>query len=167
MDFKIRHFKKDDNASGVFFILIPFIITIILSAVFIPMGDSLQVGVNIVVTPQGYEDMTTLERTLYLYDQFGGNPVYNYHWRLSLSWPDWAGDWYYDFPDGTSMNKEDYENFLSGEYSVDDADLKDVIMSVLTINPPVLDYLGIYGTLIRLILIVSVVIGIIEIIWIG
>lgn len=162
-----RKLSRNDDANGVYLVLVPFVITILLTVVFIPMGGTAQIGAGIVMTPEGYGNMTTYDNKQYLADQFGGSPTYEWRWSLKLSWPDWAGRWYYVFPDGTAMEKDKYESFLDGTYSIDDDDLYDLVMSILTIDPPALKEIGIYGTMIRVVLIVSVVIGLVELIWIG
>lgn len=164
MVIKLRKWNNYASGFGALLILIPFIISIILNLVFVPMGTETQ-NFGILYKPEGYEDMTPLEREAWLTWTFGGIPEYNYLWRLKLSWPDFAGAWYYCYPDGTNIPTQQWENFVNNEG--DFIDSLDIVTNIIGINPPALTYLGLFGEIIRIILIVCVAIGLVEIIWIG
>jgi len=166
MAFKVRSLRDDDVGSGVYLVLVPFIIVVLLTVVFMPMGSSSDVGFNILVTPDDYHNMSSSQRAQYLYDLHGANEKV-WIFRFALSWPDFAGNWYRVFDDGFKMTNDKYNDWLDGSYTIDMNDIASMVTSILTLDPPALHQLGIYGTILRLVMIFSVVIGIVELLWIG
>jgi len=167
VDFKIRNLYNDNcGSTGVMLILVPFIVVMLLSVVYLPMGGGEEIPFDLVVTPDGYDEMSEGERAEYL-AELHGQCVKNWHWRFELSWPDFAGNWYMDFEDGFSMKFDKYNDFLSGDYVIDMGDVSSIITGILTLNPVCLGDIGIYGIFVRLILIFSVIVGIVELLWIG
>jgi hypothetical protein len=164
---KIRSITKNNNASGfgTLLIVFPFIVSIVLTAVYIPMGITAGMGTVVIQEPDNYDNMTTMQREYQLALQFGGYPTHEWRWGLKMSFPDWAGRWYYVYPDGTALTDAEYNRYLEGQGS--EPDYYGVVMSMLSLNPPALERIGIFGLLIRILLIASICIGLVEIVWIG
>lgn len=159
---------KEGSVGGSIFILLPFIICVMLVAVSIPIESENAQG-NIegldIYIPENYEDMTKQERINYLAQQHGGMPTEK---RIWWEWG-WDLDFFYEdymiFPDHTKWSEEKYDKWINGQAK--DVDVLGVAFNILTLNPPILEHLNEWGMLIRIILIASVAIGMLDLLWIG
>lgn len=168
MAFKVRQLKKNKIASGsgVFLILVPFVISILLTAVFIPLGETGALGAFGLYLPESYENMTEQQRDNWLIETYGGEPYKE--WRPDLQF--WLifpylGQWYFVFPDGTEMTQEQYEKFKTGEAG--QPDYVQIVKQTITIDPPALKRIGVFGVVIRIVLLASICIGLVDILWFG
>lgn len=161
----MKPFKDNDVASfGVMAIIVPMIIVVVLTGVSAGMGEStdgtFDSSLNVPLT---YDNMTKVQRAEYLSSLHGGIPVEN--WGLNgygLEMP-WLTDRTY--PDGTVITNNAYNRFVNGE--ADNVDYMNLVLSCFTVNPPLLEDLGFAGILIRIILILSIALGLLDLIWIG
>jgi len=163
----VKNLKKNKFASGAggLLLLIPFIISLLLTMAYQPMGETTGINNILLTQPEHYEEMTQIEREKHLENLFGGHPEKEFHWGFKLSFPDFAGRWYIVYPDGTEIELDDWEKFIEG-YGVE-PDYYNVVMSIIAIDPPILATIGIWGAIIRVLLIVSVCIGLVDLVWIG
>lgn len=160
----MRKLDSVASAGGAVLILIPFIISVILTFVAYSLGDVNAVGTISIYTPEHYNDMSAFEREQWLWDAHGGEP--EQIWKTEITWSiNFFGQWYRVFPDGYEMTSGHYDKFVNGDAS--ETDYYQIVVAILTLNPPLLVQLGIAGMLIRIILIVAVAIGLVELIWIG
>lgn len=198
MVFKLNK-KGSIGAGGGFLILLPFIITLILTMVFLPLGvvDEYDYTFfeekDILYEEETYTDlydgknysvMTVYDRVDYLNSLMGGNytkvwvsdfdiPIVTWIWPFSLLKE--IGHFEYRFPKGT-LHEDEYRDFINGEYyniSKDVSDQReqkvgnyyDILMNMVTLNPPALAYLGSYGEIIRYLMVASIIIGLIDLFW--
>lgn len=158
--------KKDNASTDVLMIVVPIIISLLLSLIAVQVGE--QESINEIYSridglPESYSNMSWDEREAYLV-QLHGN--YWTFFSLDNSWLNLG--FAYQFEDGTVMQIWRFEEFCRGE--ADDMDKFNVvafIWDVMTFDIDFLQQIGIYGTVIRLILIISVAVGLISVIWIG
>lgn len=158
--------NKEASGFGVIAVFFPFMVAVVLTAVSTATGDTSTIGGLQLTLPENYENLTSYEREQWLWEQHGGEPTHDFE----FSWPIFNGGinfgtWYYTFPDGTKMNDNQYNGFINGQPT--EPDYYQTTMSILTLNPPQLEVLGAFGVLIRIALVVSVCIGLVELIWIG
>lgn len=165
MAFKLRKFRNNKNGSGTLLIIIPFIISIILTAVFVPLGERNDFKDLSFYLPENYQNMSVLDRTEWFVEQHGGQPIEFIKWWEFGFDSDPILERYYRFPDGFEISVEDFLEYKLG--NVGSPDFVEVALSVLTLNPYGLDYLGNYGMLIRIILIFVLCIGLVDILWFG
>lgn len=111
--------------------------------------------------PAGYNIMSKQQRSDWLQDQHDG-----YKKRSVFIWGD-NGVWGFGhvYNDGYVISQNDWQIFIDGEG--DNINLGEVLLNFLTINIPMLEYLGFAGLCVRLILISCIVIGLVDILWIG
>ena len=165
MDFKLRPFRNNNNAQagGTLLILMPFVVSILLCAVFVPMGEASTVKSFGLFVPEGYEEMTEAERDNWIIETYGGEPVKEWRWGLGAL-PS-LGEWWLIFPDGTEIKYNDYVKFRDGNAL--EPDYVQIVGQMITINPPALEQLGLIGVLIRVVLIASICIGLVDLLWLG
>jgi len=178
--------NNNNGSTGVMLVLIPFIITILLFMVSLPIDTAtddkmITIGGMWLDIPEDYENMTWSERAEYTNISHGGNWTEDIEWRAPYWW-EWAtlplagiggihyladtwGNSLITWPDGTQVRQDDLEKYIEGRAF--DTDWKGIVESIVTINPPILSYLGIYGAVFRIILVIAVAIGLVEILWIG
>ncbi|HEY0090425.1 MAG TPA: hypothetical protein VGB37_16365 [Candidatus Lokiarchaeia archaeon] len=165
MAFKLKKIKNDINGFGSILILAPFIISIVLTIVFLPLGVVGSQYYGILPQPDNYKELSNIEREAYLTWQFNGVPQYEWKWGFKASFPDFAGRWYYVYPDGTEIEETQWENYIEGQGT--DPDYTEVAINMLSINPSCFSYLGIVGVFVRISLIGCIAIGLVELLWIG
>lgn len=169
MAFRLKSLRKNKfgTSNGVMLIFIPFFITILLTVVYIPIDAPMGAEDLVMYTPDHYRDMSPQERDNWLLDTHG-------NWTLELrTWmgiphtilTDWAGTWWLVFDDGFEMKQSDWQKWRLGQDI--DPDYVALTLSVLTIDPLALRELDVYGGIIRIVMIVSVCIGLVDIIWFG
>lgn len=160
----LRKFDNDADGAGAVLILIAFMISIVLTFVAYTLGDVNAVGTISIYTPEHYDDMSAFEREQWLWEAHGGEP--EHVWKTEITWSiNFFGQWYRIFPDGYELTDGQYDKFVNGDAS--ETDYYQIVVAILTLNPPLLESIGIAGLLIRIILIVMVAIGLVELIWIG
>ena len=160
--------KMDNIASGfgIIAILIPFMISIILTGVSYGLGNTTETlsGMELYI-PTSYKNMTATERIDFLSDLHGGTAVkVNIGWDLGNIWTWWQA-YEYRFPDGFKMTDDQYLKFVYGDAT--QVNYMEMALDCLTINPPMLSYIGVWGMLFRIVLIMSIALGLLELIWIG
>lgn len=171
----LRSLRNDNFAfTGGMLVLIPLVISIILSVVFIPLdvpsdlNSPVTLGDMFINVPVNYDNMTVSQREAYLADTYGGNYTEEFRFdlgfRLSVGSNPFGVYWYV-FPDGTEFTVDQYRRFIFGDAT--EVDYLSVVYSIATVDPPALKHLGVYGEFIRIVMIVSVAIGLTEILWIG
>jgi hypothetical protein len=147
-------------------ILIPFIITIVFVAISVSAGDFTDAENLNLYVPDNYHNMTVQERIDWLDAQHGGGHtrelVLEFSWFHSWNPFNWLWHYEYTFTDGTKMDDNQYNRFING--NGDDPDYLAVTLSILSINPPALEQIGIWGLMFRIILIVAVCIGIANVV---
>jgi hypothetical protein len=168
MVFKIRKFCVNQYAAGfgVLAVLVPVIITVVLTgASYAVDNKTTTVGSLAIFVPENYQNMTMSERINYLNVQHGGEPELQAEktWFLFGLDNPFRNDRIY--PDGSVITQAQYDKYVEGQAL--NVDYWEVTMSCLTINPPILTTIGDWGIFIRVILIVSVAIGLVELLWIG
>jgi hypothetical protein len=162
----MRRLNDYGSGYGVLAILIPFGISTILVAVSYaalgtPINETYK-GVGIVDVPVNYYNMSEQDRADYLADLHGGQPTKVW----GTNWGGWTLPIFtaYKYPDGTIIQEADYKDFIKNKTNVD---YTAVVLNVLSVNPPLLDDLKAYGYLIRVVMILSICLGLLELIWIG
>lgn len=169
MAFQLRRLKKNvfGTGTGVMLIVVPFIVSALLAVTFVPMGNDVGLSQLGLYNPENFDDMTPQQRDNWLVDTHG-------NWRLELrTWmgiphtilTDWAGTWWLIFDDGFEMKQSDWKIWREGG-SID-ISYVDVTMSILSLNPPALGYVGDYGAIVRIVMIFSLCIGLVDILWFG
>lgn len=186
---RLRSLKYNDNGfNGTIMIFAPFFISIILVITFLPVetvenNSIMTVGNVWVDIPENYANMTWDERLSYVNDSHGGPYTEDIFWRDPYWWEygimvftlgiggigvylsDTLGNSMITWPDGTQVRQDDLEKYIQGHAY--DIDWLNVVESIVTIDPPALRYIGPVGVLVRVLLIISVAIGLVEILWIG
>lgn len=159
--------KLDDTASatGATLLLVPFIITVLLTAVFVPIQGEEMVGGLGLFTPESYSEMSYWDRVSYLSEVHGGAPRDEWEWDLA-SLPA-LGTWYVYYPDGTKIRQDQWHSYVEGTFNNSAVNYYQVAMSMITLNPPALSHIGVAGYLVRIIMIASVCIGLVDLVWIG
>lgn len=169
MAFGLKKIRSNTLASGtgVMLVLVPFVISVFLTGVFVPTGDGADIGGLSLFVPENYQNMSESERADFLAELHGGYP--NKDWRPELRWwyfiPAGFGIVHYVYPDGTDMSSSEYHKYIEGD--ADKPDYWQVASNMITINPPALHSIGVYGGLVRIIMIASVCIGLVDLLWFG
>lgn len=164
MVFRLRKLNDFASGFGVLALLIPFVISTVLTFTAFSLGDENALGSISLYTPENYDNMNRVEREAWMHNNHGGVSVRE--WRTELTWKiNFFGQWWYVWPDGFELTEDQYERFLSG--NGDQTDYVEIAKAVLFLNPPLLSAIGVAGVLIRIILIVCVAVGLVELLWIG
>ena len=169
MAFRLRLFSKNTYASSLGVFLLVFVIFMNLSLLF--LGDFFTSGsgssaynvYGVEVLPSDYSSMSLKEREQYLLSLHGATSFFD----LEVIWK-WGDPWFgvgYRFPDGYEMSAKDYTKFIEG--NADSIDLGSVLFNFLVFNPPVLSLFGVVGLILRVFMIACLIIGIVDIVWIG
>lgn len=171
----LKSLRNDNFAfTGSMLILVPLIVSILLSVAFVSLdvpsdlNSPVTLGDMFINVPINYSNMTVSQREAYLVDTYGGNYTSEFRFELGLrlsAGSNPLGVYWYVFPDGTELTADQYRRFINGDAT--EVDYLSVVYSIATIDPPALKHLGVYGEFIRVIMIVSVAIGLTEILWIG
>lgn len=179
-------------SSGAMLVLIPFIIAVLLSAVFIPLAptDSVDTGMSFggifFVLPQDYDSMNYSQRSAWLNFTHGGGYTVDYDKGRSDFYENNPLNLIFDtvtiipgalalydswtnpnfiYPDDYVLDQNAHDKFCRGDAS--GVDYAKVTESILTLNPPALEHIDPYGGVVRAIMIVSVAVGLVELLWIG
>lgn len=164
---KLRKLTNQKIATlGILAILIPFIITVLLTTTGVFLGyNEVASFSEYIPLPNDYQNMTEEGRREYFFDLHNvKDPLeIEFGTRLRLGFPPWEG--ILTFPDGYVITQENWLKYLHGEEIT--VDYVEMTLNVLSMNPPLLTYLGIVGFYIRVILLMSVAIGLVDLLWFG
>lgn len=157
--------KLNSNASsvGVMLILIPVILMITLTFISAGVVADQEAVLNIpgvIQLPNGYNDMTEQERSTWLQDEHDG-----YRERNAFRFGDPFWGYGHIYNDDFSMSIDDWVEFIEGR--AEDIDVANVLFNFLTLNIPLLNTLGFAGVCVKAIMVVGIVIGLVDILWIG
>lgn len=184
----LRRLIKDRNATGfgTLCILVPFLFSIVLTVVFMPMGvtnssSSLPFSGSNLNNPILYNDTymnwSYAERKDWLlysgdfadgFKEMKAEPIFDFFNIIHrfVPWTIWVRAVYL-FNDSTVLTLDEVDQYCNGVIPTQEIDYMDLVAGIVALDPPALKYLEEYGYIIRIILVVTVAIGLVEILWIG
>lgn len=159
--------KNDNGFTGMLIVLpIIFIIALSILGTFVGYNHSETIShiSKITSLPSNYEGMSVDQRIDYFNNLHGGNPYVFWSWDIFGI----GAGLCYQFPDGYQIHTDQYWLWVNGYADdINTFDIVTLIPKLVTLDIPILNSLGNFGIFIKIILAFCIMIGIIDLIWLG